>query len=319
MATGNSYLNLDGVRTYVEVPDSADFSVATTGQLTVSAWIQPETIETGTLTFPSTEGGGELYVHWMVMWPLICLTRIRPRKSAIKAVAVPFTQNAVLAGGPDLADSKDPEPQSDTLQEWLETQPWWWMLKERSCPSVVPLNGPTLNERYEKAIAQMQRLQAAKFEPEQGPQPQPPSAWANIGPAHIESNRCAYAPENSGRIVSLAMDPADASHWLITAASGGIWETTDAGGTWVPRTDDQNTIQLSPESAAIAFVPENPQIVYANVFAGLLKSNDGGTTWTLVEKAIFGGRGARSFLVSPSDPNVVVGAVDKLFGSDASY
>jgi hypothetical protein len=65
MATGNSYLNFDGVRTYVEIPDSADFSVSTTGQLTISAWIQPETIETGTLIFPNTEGGGESYVHWM--------------------------------------------------------------------------------------------------------------------------------------------------------------------------------------------------------------------------------------------------------------
>jgi hypothetical protein len=65
MAAGNSYLNFDGVRTYVEIPDSTDFSVATTGQLTVSAWIQPETIEVGTLIFPNTEGGGESYVHWM--------------------------------------------------------------------------------------------------------------------------------------------------------------------------------------------------------------------------------------------------------------
>jgi photosystem II stability/assembly factor-like uncharacterized protein len=235
------------------------------------------------------------------------------------AVAVPFTQNSVFAER-DLAGSNGLEPQStNTLQEWLETQPWWWMLKERSSPSAVPLDGPTLSQRYAEAVAQMEQLQAAKFEPE----PQPPSTWANIGPAHIASNGCDYAAENSGRIVSVAVDPADASHWLITADSGGIWETVDAGGTWIPRTDDQSTLQLSSESAAIAFAPSigivNPRVVYASAFAGLLKSNDGGTTWTLVEKAIFGGRGARRFVVSPSDPNVVVAAVDTLFGSDASY
>lgn len=65
MANGNSSLSFDGVRTYVEIPDSSDFSVATTGQLTVSAWIQPETIQPGALIFPTTEGGGESYVHWM--------------------------------------------------------------------------------------------------------------------------------------------------------------------------------------------------------------------------------------------------------------
>ena len=243
--------------------------------------------------------------------------------SALAIVALPFIQNSVLAER-DFAGVNDLEPQSNrTLQEWLETQPWWWMLKERSSPSAVPLDGPTLSQRYAEAVAQMERLQAAKFEAKQAPQPQPPSTWANIGPAHIKSNRCAYAAENSGRIVSLAVDPADALHWLITAASGGIWETTDAGGTWIPRTDDQSALELSSESSAIAFAPVigtvNPRVVYASAFAGLLKSNDGGTTWTIVEKAIFGGRGARGFLVSPSDPNVVVAAVDKLFGSDASY
>lgn len=241
----------------------------------------------------------------------------------LAAVTFPFTQNSALAEQ-DLVGSNDLEPQSDkTLQEWLETQPWWWMLKERSSPSAAPLDGPTLSQRYAEPIAQMERLQPAKFEGEQGPQPHPPDTWANIGPAHIASNRCGYASENSGRIVALAVDPADASHWLITADSGGIWETRDAGGTWGPRTDDQSALRLNSESSAIAFSPPtgivNPSVVYASAFAGLLKSTDRGTTWTLVDKAIFGGRGARAFLVSPTDPNNVVAAVDTLFGSDASY
>src|SRR6516165_6146296 len=145
------------------------------------------------------------------------------------AVAMPCTPNSVHAER-DLAGSSDPEPQSEkTLQEWLETQPWWWMLKERSSPSAVTLDGPTLSQRYSEAVAQMERLQTAKFEPEQVRKAQPPATWGNIGPAHMGSNRCAYAAENSGRVVSLAIDPSDASRWLITAASGGIWETTDAG------------------------------------------------------------------------------------------
>jgi hypothetical protein len=43
---------------YIEIPDSADFSVATTGSLTVSAWMRPDV-----LTFPNSESTG--YVHWM--------------------------------------------------------------------------------------------------------------------------------------------------------------------------------------------------------------------------------------------------------------
>lgn len=51
-------LHFDGSTGYIEIPDSPDFSVPTTGALTVSAWMRPDT-----LTFPQAEGTG--YVHWM--------------------------------------------------------------------------------------------------------------------------------------------------------------------------------------------------------------------------------------------------------------
>jgi Concanavalin A-like lectin/glucanases superfamily len=43
---------------YIEIADSADFSVATTNSLTGSAWMRPDV-----LTFPNSESTG--YVHWM--------------------------------------------------------------------------------------------------------------------------------------------------------------------------------------------------------------------------------------------------------------
>jgi hypothetical protein len=61
---GGSYLHFDGQQTYIEVPTSADFSLTTTGELCVSAWIRPST-----LTFPKTDGKGidltKAYVHWL--------------------------------------------------------------------------------------------------------------------------------------------------------------------------------------------------------------------------------------------------------------
>jgi Concanavalin A-like lectin/glucanases superfamily len=53
-----STLRFDGIRDYVEIADDAGFSVATTGSLTVAAWIRPDA-----LTFPNSESTG--YVHWM--------------------------------------------------------------------------------------------------------------------------------------------------------------------------------------------------------------------------------------------------------------
>jgi Concanavalin A-like lectin/glucanases superfamily len=51
-------LEFDGRTSYAEVPDSPDLSVSSTGALTVSAWMKPDT-----LSFPRTEGTG--YVHWL--------------------------------------------------------------------------------------------------------------------------------------------------------------------------------------------------------------------------------------------------------------
>lgn len=58
-----AYLQFDGSNTnYVEAPDSTDFSVDTTGALTISAWMRPDA-----LTFTNTEGSlpDEQYVHWL--------------------------------------------------------------------------------------------------------------------------------------------------------------------------------------------------------------------------------------------------------------
>jgi hypothetical protein len=51
-------LHFDGVTTYAETPDRDALSIATTGALTVSAWINPST-----LLFPKTEDTG--YVHFL--------------------------------------------------------------------------------------------------------------------------------------------------------------------------------------------------------------------------------------------------------------
>jgi concanavalin A-like lectin/glucanase superfamily protein len=53
-----SILQFDGTKDYIEIPDDAGFSVATTGTLTIAASMRPDV-----LTFPHFERSG--YVHWM--------------------------------------------------------------------------------------------------------------------------------------------------------------------------------------------------------------------------------------------------------------
>lgn len=135
--------------------------------------------------------------------------------------------------------------------------------------------------------------------------------WVNIGPAPIQSSGghdfFGQGPV-TGRVADVAVDPRDSNHWLIGAAFGGVWETKDAGITWVPRTDDQETLAMG----AIAFTPSDPKTVYAGtgeavwfVGAGLLKSMDGGMTWEMLTDK-FAGTSFSDIKVNPIDPNNLI-------------
>ena len=56
---GDVYLNFNGRDTYVEIPSIADYSLSTTGELTISVWMRPDT-----LNFSSVEKNTD-YIHWL--------------------------------------------------------------------------------------------------------------------------------------------------------------------------------------------------------------------------------------------------------------
>ncbi|OIJ65301.1 LamG domain-containing protein [Streptomyces mangrovisoli] len=58
MPNGDRAMLFDGTSQYVEVPDDDSLSVTTTGELTVEAWVRPDT-----LAFARTTGSG--YVNWL--------------------------------------------------------------------------------------------------------------------------------------------------------------------------------------------------------------------------------------------------------------
>ena len=125
-----------------------------------------------------------------------------------------------------------------------------------------------------------------------------------------------YHTYNSGRVSSIAVDPRDPSRWLVGVGNGGVWETSDAGGTWTPITDDAPTLAIGE----VAFAPSDPDIVYvatgethgslSHVGVGLLKSTNGGQNWALLGQSL-----ARSSVkrlqVDPNDANIVLVASER--------
>ena len=193
---------------------------------------------------------------------------------------------------------------------------WEWLFSQRAYPLGYIPEGAK-----ERALRQIEEVKA-KASSSTAPAPLvavPGDAWVNIGPAPLLDGQVG-ATENarpmSGRVGAVAIDPTDASHWLIGAAQGGVWETRDTGATWTPRTDAQASLAMG----AIAFAPSDPRTIYAGsgeaVFTGsayagrgLLKSTDGGASWQLLATATFAGAAVSDIKVNPSNPSILVASI----------
>jgi uncharacterized protein (TIGR03437 family) len=110
------------------------------------------------------------------------------------------------------------------------------------------------------------------------------SNWTLIGPQ--PTGQGSNYP-TAGRVNAIAIDPRNNNVVYIGAAEGGVWKTTDGGVTWIPLTDDQPSLA----TGSLLLDPHNPDTLYVGTGeenftqdsyygAGILKSTDGGVTWT---------------------------------------
>ena len=94
-------------------------------------------------------------------------------------------------------------------------------------------------------------------------------------------------PFRAGRTKSAVGVPSQSNVFYMAATNGGVWKTNDAGRTWNPIFDAQNTGSIG----AVEVAPSNPNILYVGSGEGLqrpdlstgngmYRSNDAGRTWT---------------------------------------
>jgi photosystem II stability/assembly factor-like uncharacterized protein len=90
----------------------------------------------------------------------------------------------------------------------------------------------------------------------------------------------------SGRIADIVIHPEDRNTWYVAVGSGGVWKTENAGTTWTPIFDDQD----SYSTGCITIDPNNPNTIWLgtgeNVSGrhvgygdGIYRSRDGGQHW----------------------------------------
>ena len=62
----------------------------------------------------------------------------------------------------------------------------------------------------------------------------------------------------AGRITDIALHPEHKATWHVATASGGVWQTTNAGTTWTPVFDDEGSYSIG----GIALDPNDPKTVW---------------------------------------------------------
>jgi len=108
--------------------------------------------------------------------------------------------------------------------------------------------------------------------------------------------------------------------YYFGGAGGGIWKTTDAGRTWQPLMQHQNSSAIG----ALAIAPSNPKTIYVGTGQvtyrydnlggdGVYKSTDGGKTWKNI--GLKNSRHIGAIIINPKNENqVLVAALGHIYG-----
>jgi photosystem II stability/assembly factor-like uncharacterized protein len=120
--------------------------------------------------------------------------------------------------------------------------------------------------------------------------------WASLGPTN-----------GSGKMGPFAVHPTIAGTIYAAADGGGIWKTTDAGASWATIGD----AMVMNSVLTLAIAPSDPNVLYVgtgtyhintfSVGAGLLKTTDGGASWSLPILADTNATSVNSIAVHPFD------------------
>jgi len=138
--------------------------------------------------------------------------------------------------------------------------------------------------------------------------------WYLAGPTYV-----------SGRITDVVMHHTDLQTIYAASASGGVWKSSDAGGNWIPITDDLPSLSIGD----IALDPSDKNTIYVGTGEpnggggsvtydgrGIFKSSDGGASWASLGLEASGSIGRIE--VDPKNSNrIFVAAMGHLFDNNS--
>jgi hypothetical protein len=236
---------------------------------------------------------------------LICCAALSIVHAQEEKPTVPQTPTADSDTDHSDADHRDPDHIKERNQ---------WFFRGRI---VRGKPSAELRRKAYQAKLQMRARHAAALaaQPRSSSTPGVSTVWSALGPVPLASDATGNGTQDyhqvSGRATAVAIDPADPTGNTVYVGGGqaGVWTSTNAALAtansviWNQLTDDQATLSIG----AIAIQPGNSNPAQSLILAatgeadnsadsyfglGILRSNDAGSSWTLIPTA---NSGALSF------------------------
>ena len=171
------------------------------------------------------------------------------------------------------------------------------------------------------------------------------NTWQSLGPTAVQTPDFGLV---TGRVAAIALDPSDATgnRLYVGTTGGGVWVANNAGVAapasivFAPLTDNVPalsgandasisigalTIQPGETGVILAGTGDPNDVLDSYYGAGILRSTDGGNTWSLIPQTVdqeqglsakdasFAGQGFAGFAWSSVNPQLVVAAVSQAY------
>lgn len=177
-------------------------------------------------------------------------------------------------------------------------------------------------DAYDAAIAQAKKMKAATIGNGKGGGtkaaavavvPGVTGKWQFVGPKNLNTPYTTYYGQRptSGRVNAVAYDPKNTKIIYAGAPQGGVMKSTDGGVSWTPIGDSwgYNTVSciaVDPKSTSTIYVGTGDfQGLVGAYTMGIMKSTDGGNTWTNLGASLFGGAAVSAIAIDPNNSSIL--------------
>ncbi|MDR3690762.1 MAG: hypothetical protein P4L46_15400 [Fimbriimonas sp.] len=159
-----------------------------------------------------------------------------------------------------------------------------------------------------------------------GSRPMSSNEWEFMGPNNLAPPyRQYYGPGAvTGRINAVAFDPSDSNTLYACGAQGGVWKSTDGGSTWTWLSANWPMLGVN----CMVVDPKHGQTIYVGLgdyhgeiggSYGIMKTTDGGNTWTEIAAQTMGPVGVDRILVDPTNDQILIAGTGDVASVQTSH